>query len=63
MASTRVKIHTLYINRTRTRTLTFFFFGKILQLDKFEGADFKYDNNLLKLLPVSNHIRHFWSQN
>ena len=26
----------------------FFFLGKILQLEKFEGADFKYDNSFLK---------------
>ena len=27
------------------------FFRKILQLDKFEGADFKYDNILFKFQP------------
>ena len=27
--------------------LGFFFFLKIFQLDKFEGADFKYDNTVL----------------
>ena len=26
------------------------FFHKILQIDKYEGADFKYDNNYLKIL-------------
>ena len=29
------------------------FFRKILQLDKFEGADFKYDNILFKFQPKS----------
>ena len=28
----------------------FYFFHKILQLDKFKGVDFKYDNSFLKLL-------------
>ena len=50
----------------------FLFFRKILQLDKFEGADFKYDNSIFKILAqkypnkaflVKNtQIRHFWSQ-
>ena len=26
------------------------FFAKILQIDKFEGADFRYDNSFLKIL-------------
>ena len=29
--------------------LGFFFFGKIFQLDKIEGADFKYDKSFFKL--------------
>ena len=28
----------------------------------FEGADFKYDNSFLKLLPKNPQRRHFWSQ-
>ena len=50
----------------------FYFFGKILQIDKFEGADFKYDNRFFKILaqkyPIkafwvkNTQIRHFWSQ-
>ena len=39
---------------------TIFFFGKILQLDKFEGVNFKYDNSFLKLLQKNNQIRQFW---
>ena len=38
------------------------FFHEILQLDKFEGADFKYDNSFLKFQPENNQIRHFCSQ-
>ena len=30
--------------------LDIFFFCKIFQLDKFEGADFKYENSFLKIL-------------
>ena len=30
---------------------TFLFFCKILQLDKFEDADYKYDNNKAPLVP------------
>ena len=30
--------------------LPILFFRKILQIDKFEGADFKYDNNYLKIM-------------
>ena len=33
-----------------------------LFLDKFEGADLKYDNSLLKFQPKNNQIRHFWFQ-
>ena len=50
----------------------FLFFRKILQLDKFEGADFKYDNSIFKIVgekyPIkaflvkNTQIRHFWSQ-
>ena len=50
----------------------FLFLHQILQLDKFKGADFKYDKNFFKSLAkiypnkaflVKNvQIRHFWSQ-
>ena len=30
------------------------FFCEILQRDKFEGADFKYDNSFLKFQPENN---------
>ena len=52
--------------------LGIFFFHKFLQLEKFEGADFKYDNSILKIisqkypnkafLVKNTQIRHFWSQ-
>ena len=39
-----------------------FVFRKILQLDKFEGADFKYDNTFFKFQSKNTQIRHFWFQ-
>ena len=38
------------------------FFREILQSDKFEGADFKYDNIVFKFQPKITQIRRFWSQ-
>ena len=29
---------------------------------KFDGADYKYDNSFLKMEPKNIQIRHFWSQ-
>ena len=40
----------------------FLFFREILQLDKFEGADFKYDNIVFKFQPKNTKMRHIWSQ-
>ena len=37
-----------------------FFFWKILQIDKFQGVDFKYDNSLWKFSLEKTQIRHFW---
>ena len=37
-------------------------FRQNLQLDKFEGANFKYDNSFFKYQPKSTQIRHFWSE-
>ena len=34
--------------------------GKILQLDKLEGANLKDDNSFLKFQPKNTRIRHFW---
>ena len=34
------------------------FFCKNLQLDKFEGADFKYDKGFLKFWPKNTQIGH-----
>ena len=42
--------------------LGIFVFRKILQLDKFEGADFKYDNTFFKFQSKNTQIRHFWFQ-
>ena len=40
----------------------FYFFHDILQLDIFEGADFK-QFNIVFIFPLKNtQIRHFWSQ-
>ena len=41
---------------------TFLFFRTILQLDKFEGADFKYDIIVFNFQAKYTQIRHFWSQ-
>ena len=38
------------------------FFCEIMQLSKFEGADFKYDKTVFKFQPKSTQIMHFWSQ-
>ena len=37
----------------------FIYFPKILQLGKFEGADFKCDNNVFKFQPKNIQIRHY----
>ena len=37
----------------------FIFFCEVLQLDKFEGADFKYDNSFSKFNPKNTQIRYF----
>ena len=37
-------------------------FLEICRLDKFEGADFKYDNNFLKIYPKNIEIRYFLPQ-
>ena len=38
-----------HIRRFGSKFRHFFFFFEILQLDKFEGADFKYNNSFSKL--------------
>ena len=35
------------------------FFHEISHLDKFEDADFKYENSFSKILCKDNQIRHF----
>ena len=39
-----------------------FIFPRILQIYKFEGADFKYGNSFLKFQPKNTKIKHFWSR-
>ena len=39
----------------------FWLFREILQIDKFEGADFKYHNSF-KILAHKYQISHFWSE-
>ena len=38
------------------------FLHQTLQQDKFEQADFKYDNSIFKFQHKNMQIRHFWSQ-
>ena len=40
----------------------FIYFSKILQLDKFEGADFKCDNNVFTFQPKNIQIRYYSTQ-
>ena len=40
----------------------FTFFHESLQLDKSKGADFKYDNMVLKFHLKNTQVRYFWSQ-
>ena len=39
-----------------------FFFSEILQLHKFEGPDFKYDNIIFNFQPKNTQIRDFLSR-
>ena len=39
----------------------FLLFQDILQLEKFEGAGFKYNNIIFKSQPKNTQMRHFWS--
>ena len=41
----------------------FSFNHKILQLDKFEGVNFKYDNIISKFYPKNNQTGHFFVSN
>ena len=40
----------------------FLFFHEVFQLDKFEVADFKYDNIIFKFQPKKTKMRHFGPQ-
>ena len=39
----------------------FLLFQEILQLEKFEGAGFKYNNIIFKFQPKNTQMMHFWS--
>ena len=45
-----------------SKIYAFLLFYKVLQLNKFAGADFKYDNSFLKFLPKITQIRDFLCQ-
>ena len=44
------------------RIETFSFFHKVLQLGRFEGDDFIYNNIIFKFQSQNTQISHFWSQ-
>ena len=48
------------INHFWSQIQAFLFFRKILKLEKFEDAAFKYDNIVLKFQPKTTQIKHFW---
>ena len=49
--------HTIFVPN-----LDIFVFSQNLLLDKFEGANFKYETVFFKFQPKNAQIRHFWSQ-
>ena len=60
-------LRVLFSNRTKVsqsifgpKFRDFLCFRKSLQLEKFEGADFKYDNGFLKFKVKNTQIRPFW---
>ena len=61
-SNSRPKIPKYEIRHFLSQIQAFLSFCKILQLDKFEGADFKYDNIVFKFHSKSTQIRYFWSQ-
>ena len=44
------------------RNLSILIFSQNFELDKFQAADFKYDNIAFKFQPRNTQIKHFWSQ-
>ena len=38
------------------------FLCEILQVDKFEGPDWKYEDSFFIILPKKTNITHFWSK-
>ena len=50
------------IRHFQSQIQAFLFLRKIQELDKFEGADFKYDNIFFKFQHKNTQIRHIWSE-
>ena len=61
-SNSRSKVPKYEISHFWSQLQPFLLFCEILKLDKFEGADFKYDNSFFKFQPKNIQIRHFWSQ-
>ena len=45
-----------------SQILAFLLSREILQIDKFEGADFKYDDTFFQIFAQNTKIRRFWSK-
>ena len=68
----KLQLKNRQISHFWSETYVFLFFQKILKLDKFESADFKYENNSFKIvaqnykimgfLMKNTQITFFWSQ-
>lgn len=59
------RIFVFWYTQTRhswSQIYRFWFLRVILHFDKFQGANFKYENSSLKLVPKSRKIRQFVSQ-
>ena len=50
------------IRHFQSQIQAFLFFRKVFQIDKFEGANSKYENSFLKFQPKNIKIKHFLSQ-
>ena len=61
------EIRYFWVKNTKIRNFwsqfqAFSLFHDILQVDKFEGADFKYENIIFKFQTKKSRITHFWFQ-
>ena len=61
------QIRQFFVKNTQIRHFwsqiqAFLFFREILQLFKFKGVDFKYDNSFLKFQPKNTQTKHSWSK-